>query len=336
MNQQIIDYLNQNKDNFSQENLVNQLREAGYQESEIQEVIDFVYRIADVPISEPVDAAEHRSEKRKIITGKKVLAIVGVFIFIFISIFIISTLFGYIPVNKELSNNYYYNNFLRQEVYFIIDGNSFEGSVEHMNVDIASFEVFDSLYAKDKNNVYFYNHRIPGADPLTIKRIKPEFTKGELRDAHLAKDKNNVYVGQCVLSDIDFDDIEYVIAKDPFYKDGRFSVIYVKDKNNVYPVWGEEFSNKCSQAIKYADSETFEVLGENRYAKDKQRVYFRNRVVHGADPETFVNFYATYAKDKNGVYCRGEILEIDSKTFMSEFNEDKFSVRQYCPDTSPL
>lgn len=43
MNQQIIDYLNQNKDKFSQEDLIDQLRKTGYQEDDIQNGVNNVY-----------------------------------------------------------------------------------------------------------------------------------------------------------------------------------------------------------------------------------------------------------------------------------------------------
>lgn len=43
MNQQIIEYLQQNKDKYPKEDLIEQLKKAGYEEAEINKAVDFVY-----------------------------------------------------------------------------------------------------------------------------------------------------------------------------------------------------------------------------------------------------------------------------------------------------
>jgi magnesium-transporting ATPase (P-type) len=65
MNQQAIDYLQQNKDQYTQESLMQQLRSAGYAEADIQEAVGIVYLSAlnsnAVPAGLP---DQHQKESR--------------------------------------------------------------------------------------------------------------------------------------------------------------------------------------------------------------------------------------------------------------------------------
>ncbi|MVM39279.1 hypothetical protein GO730_19805 [Spirosoma sp. HMF3257] len=56
--------------------------------------------------------------------------------------------------------------------------------------------------------------------------------------------------------------------------------------------------------IKNVDVDNFSGAGQY-YAKDKQRVYFSDHVVKGADPVTFKETTYLQAKDKNRTYSSG-------------------------------
>ena len=90
---------------------------------------------------------------------------------------------------------------------------------------------------------------------------------------------------------------------------------YFKDKNGIY-YFGysnlekldtektEDIQNKLFFKIEGVDIPTFREL-QFGYSKDKNRVYCKNKEVKGADPESFVIFYADeggVVKDKNRTY----------------------------------
>lgn len=69
-----------------------------------------------------------------------------------------------------------------------------------------------------------------------------------------------------------------------------------------------------------ADAGTFQILGDEDYAKDSRRVFYRGRVIKDADPSTFEilldTTYANYAKDKTHVYLEGyPVFGADPATF---------------------
>jgi hypothetical protein len=92
------------------------------------------------------------------------------------------------------------------------------------------------------------------------------------------------------------------------------SYFYAKDKNHVYYM---------DKILKNSDAGTFELLEDsypevlkNYYAKDRQTIVFEDTPIEGADIETFKSLGAGMAQDKNSVYYRGKKLtKIDRKTF---------------------
>lgn len=225
------------------------------------------------------------------------------------------------------------------QVYF------YDGSKDNL-VDGADAETFRCLavyrgsidgrfYGKDKNNVFYGNAKINGADPNDFRLLQWEYyaisgnnvyAKGELLEGadgntfkfnsanagtgvdgnlptrHYAQDKNNVYINQTKLPNSD--PATYVSVGGP--TNG-----YSKDKNNVYFV---------DQVIEGADPVTFEILEEGIYFKDKNFIYYKNAVLIGADPNTFTvletnrrTYYPTkiktwYAYDNNSYYKNNKII----------------------------
>ena len=93
MNQQIVDYLKTNKDGYTKESLVEQLKSAGHNENDIQEAVGLVYGGVDVPMSSPVNATEQQPEKQGMSTGKKVALIVGIIFAVgFVSVLVIGSI----------------------------------------------------------------------------------------------------------------------------------------------------------------------------------------------------------------------------------------------------
>ncbi len=83
---------------------------------------------------------------------------------------------------------------------------------------------------------------------------------------------------------------------------------YAKDKNNVY-----DHGHK----LEGIDPESFQVLDDNSYFKDKNNVFYYNDTpeepvkLENADPETFevLDGYEFYSRDKKHCYKDGEIVD---------------------------
>lgn len=176
-----------------------------------------------------------------------------------------------------------------------IDGNSDNLVLEKLPYDPQTYEVINQLYSKDKNNIYYSNRKITGADLPTF----------QIGSDGFSKDKNNIYLEGKKILGVDRDTVKII------------ELPYIKDKNNIY------YGNK---KIEGADKNTFELIYDfgsvvNRYySKDKNNVYYENKKLKGIDVKTFKKISRLVdnflIEDKNGFYIvekDGSIAPIDSK-----------------------
>ena len=176
-----------------------------------------------------------------------------------------------------------------------IDGDSDNLVLEKLPYDSQTYEVINQLYSKDKNNIYYSNRKIIGADLPTF----------QIGSDGFSKDKNNIYFGGKKILGVDRDTIKII------------ELPYIKDKNNVY------YGNK---KIEGADKNTFELTYDfgsvvnGYYSKDKNNVYYENKKLKGIDVKTFKKISRLVdnflIEDKNGFYIvekDGSIAPIDSK-----------------------
>ena len=176
-----------------------------------------------------------------------------------------------------------------------IDGNSDNLVLEKLPYDPQTYEVINQLYSKDKNNIYYSNRKITGADLPTF----------QIGSDGFSKDKNNIYLEGKKILGVDRDTVKII------------ELPYIKDKNNVY------YGNK---KIEGADKNTFELIYDfgsvvNRYySKDKNNVYYENKKLKGIDVKTFKKISRLVdnflIEDKNGFYIvekDGSVAPIDGK-----------------------
>ena len=93
---------------------------------------------------------------------------------------------------------------------------------------------------------------------------------------------------------------------------------YQKEKNKWTWVSYDEAAGRRGRIIEKADMETFVVLENEKYAKDKNNVYFMGRTIEFAEPNTFeiINDNG-YSKDSKNVYLELDIIiNSDPKTFI--------------------
>ena len=146
-------------------------------------------------------------------------------------------------------------------------------------------------YFVDKNNIYYaYENleKIQGADKNSF----------EVLGNYIAKDKNNVYYKGTKMENVDSASVK------------TFGNFIGKDKNRVFYITGNE-------DIKDADAESFEIMGDTRYFRDKNNIFvikYSNDFPDGEgfiklpniDRNSFITLSEEFGKDKNGIYYIGE------------------------------
>ena len=217
-------------------------------------------------------------------------------------------------------NNIYYNDKKIEGV----DKNTFE-----LTYDFGS--VVNEYYSKDKNNVYYENKKLKGIDVKTFKKIS------RLVDNFLIEDKNGFYiveedgsVAPIDSKEVDIENLSQLAIKTNLYhdKDSMYFVknhklVKIKDAPKVDPynlsTYNDKYINKYDvvyyldtdegafKKLEKAESHEFRAYGDTEYAKGRRNVYFKGKVLTGADYATFDMKYnhekhVYEIKDKNKVY----------------------------------
>mgnify|MGYP000878961025 CR=1 FL=1 len=209
----------------------------------------------------------------------------------------------------------------------------FGQKVEGANAKI--FEVIsDGEYSKDDKNVYASGEIIKGADPKTFR---------EFPETSYSRDKNNLYyyygedkfLGKIDENNFEFLD-DFIIRNGNeiyFYgnklklKDAKkFKlikntgimttskiIVYGKDDENVYVITPDDAPGNI-RIIENADKDTFEVMENNRYSKDKNNIYYLGNYgivkLEDVDKASFViseDFPFSY--DRKNVYYAGKKVD---------------------------
>ena len=232
---------------------------------------------------------------------------------------------------------------LDEEIGYAKDKNSvYYSGTKIENANVKTFKVVptESLYFfKDDKNVYAAEKVIKGADPQTFKDI-PE-------TIYYARDKNNLYyysedvknLGKINENNFKVLDSSLIKNGNEIYYFGekldiknpeKFEVIrndlsdpsmiiYGKDDKNVYVVTPYKEAGHL-KIIKNADKDTFEVMQNSNYSKDKNNIYYAEYNVvqlQDVDKNSFILVEdEDFSYDKKNVYYRGRKLnDISSNGF---------------------
>ena len=157
------------------------------------------------------------------------------------------------------------------------------------NADAATFKSFgfSGVYGKDKHHVYLEGVQIKDADPNSFEILEALY--------QYAKDKNYLFAEVKKIGEIE-DGFEYL--------GNGFA------KNNIHAF-------RQGRVIKGANGKTFELLDEKGlFAKDEQFVFSGDKIIEGADVNTFHQVKHNFYADKNHVYYFGnKILNADPTDF---------------------
>jgi hypothetical protein len=175
--------------------------------------------------------------------------------------------------------------------------------------DVSTFEILDEaqVYARDKNQVYFHGHPIPGADSATF----------ELLESPYSRDKNHVYVSDVIHSNdpANFEfvngylmrDSEHIYWSQEIISDDPSNLIIIDDLG-FYTYWKDSkniFIN--GSPIEAANIETFEIIAD-AYSHDATYVFYHTEIISQADVTTFEVLEPPYAKDNTAVFWMEQIL----------------------------
>jgi hypothetical protein len=243
--------------------------------------------------------------------------IFGIVLAFFCLICLVITFIGYLylsdqPPSTVTSNSGYY--IRRTKVFYL--GGFPSTAVEIYGADVNTFQIIDSVYAKDKSNVYFNGFVIPDSDPATF----------ELLGTWFSRDKNHVYVSGQIFTD---DPENFEIIDGNIYIDSQHiywsTTIISDDPQNLVVIGSFGFYTyfKDSQtvfvngnAINGADLNTFEVINEG-YSRDAENAFYFDELIPDADVESFEALEQQYAKDAAFAYWMGEpIPGSDPATFI--------------------
>ena len=199
-------------------------------------------------------------------------------------------------------NNVYYENELYKMGLKKIEG-----------ADRNSFEILNSEFSKDKNNVYYYGNKMKGINPDGFEFVGRDFKNNE-DIIYFLKTKDKVYVlknkagkevYEIVPLNFDTNSFKYSNADNSYESE---SAGYFQDKNGVYYFdafrLDELNPNKVFAKVEGSDTSSFVQLMFG-YAKDKNKVYIEDREIKGADPESFKIIETSDGvtiRDKNKIY----------------------------------
>ena len=160
------------------------------------------------------------------------------------------------------------------------------------DVKIKNFEKLGQNYWKNENKIYYQDKKIENADIMSFKVLNEDY----------AKDKNHVYCGNEV---IDPSPLLGKIKNPETFEFLSNGILYGKDKYNVYYI-SSTMSN-CFDSyyfiheVKGINKDKVEVLNK-WFIKDDKNIYFKGKILEGADYNTFEVLPNGDGKDKNQSY----------------------------------
>ena len=180
--------------------------------------------------------------------------------------------------------------------------------------DSSTFKRLNEAYATDINHVYYGNEILEGADPASFRILSEDYAadrhhvwynmyviEGANPKPFVAPEKSNSFTFPLAHDDHDYyngDNPLHVADMSIFKQKGECWAI---DNKNVYYCGIEEFGKN----VPIGDYHSFRALNDF-YAVDAKKVYYKNKIVEGADPETFAPLKddPQYGQDKHRVYCQ--------------------------------
>ncbi len=181
--------------------------------------------------------------------------------------------------------------YIQSDYEWAHDDSSHFYRLKRVNVDYNTFKRVNDHFSLDRDSAYC--HHMGSFEGFNV-----DIYSFKKFDSYLAYDVNNIY---CNATYIDGEDVS-VLNIIPY---SNIDDVIFYDESHIKAV-GKVYYHGFE--IKSVDLASFEAL-DYWYAKDKNHVYFENRVVIDADPETFHFSKEDFSyHDKNNKYEAGKIV----------------------------
>jgi hypothetical protein len=147
----------------------------------------------------------------------------------------------------------------------------------------------------DDQHVYYFTNIVDDADPGTF----------EVIGSYFSKDHKHAYFCSKKCHKIDSTDIKTFRAMS-IKSNWANASVYARDKSRVFFCAELKENNPCAP-LPDSDPDSFEYIGKY-FSRDMSKVFFREKVVRGADAATFEIFQADdqsglyRARDKSSIY----------------------------------
>jgi hypothetical protein len=186
-------------------------------------------------------------------------------------------------------------------------------------VDIETFEQYPGCWGKDKKHCYSGSSVLRGADVRSFKVLNFTYAKDTNHVWALGGKIEGVDANTFEVCDDGRKNNGKIYEKTPEMAEGIIydSIVpygYGKDKSNVY-YYGFEGKPKL---LKNASSETFVSLNDGCFGYDLKNVFYKTYKLNKADPKTWKKFKDRYyySRDKNIIYYLNRIIKgADAETF---------------------
>ncbi|MEC3907843.1 DKNYY domain-containing protein [Tamlana sp. 2201CG12-4] len=173
------------------------------------------------------------------------------------------------------------------------------------DADAKSFETIDHnvklKLGKDKNHVFYRARKIKDADPKTFVQVAYYFWKDENNVYNFNHGLQNYIVKFADPENFEVLDIN-VWGKDKnsiFHKSSKSQVIDIESFTPINENWGKDnqyyyWQTKKLDSLDYESAEIVKTYFRDKkgkysyYIKDKNNVYFKNQIVNGVNPKSFV------------------------------------------------
>lgn len=176
---------------------------------------------------------------------------------------------------------------------------------EPLDVDYATYSIINKSFSADKNTLYINENRL----------IKPTkyvpISIDSLTNRYILLNHNTLlfYAGQLAEQQIQNSKDVRVLHNNVVCIDKKVIV----DGNLFHP--------------NEADASSFEILFLSTsffVAKDKNKVYYQEEIIDGADAATYQNLYLAIGKDKDHVYSGADIVHVPDPASFHKINDKNF------------
>ena len=178
--------------------------------------------------------------------------------------------------------------------------------------DVATFQVMEKNtdYATDKNHVYYRGYILKGAKPKTFVMVNDQ----------IARDGKDYYTSGLPFCVSDYKSFR---LKDEHWCIDKDYAYYIDTKVDFYGVL----------KVSLGDYKSFSPINDT-YAHDSRQVYYKNKIIKGADAATFnlIKDYEPIGKDKSGIYYMDILTDVkdydklSTLTDASDFYKDNAGV----------